>query len=77
MILVPNQMAGPLSWEPVEDLADEIGPVALFTGHPNILGLEALKRNSRSAAEHRGGRTSSAGVIELLRKHKGVVRGER
>lgn len=36
-LLVLNQMAGPMTRELVEDLADRFGPIALFTGHPDTL----------------------------------------
>jgi len=35
--LLLNQMGGPLTWELAEDLAKVLGPVALFTGHPDTL----------------------------------------
>ena len=36
-LLVLNQMAGPMTWELVEDFAARIGPLALLTGHPDTL----------------------------------------
>lgn len=37
MLLILNQMAGPITWELAEDLGDQLGPVALLTGHPDTL----------------------------------------
>ena len=37
VILVLNQMAGPLTWQLVEELTVAVGPVALLTGHPDTL----------------------------------------
>ena len=42
VLLVLNQMAGPMTWELVEDLAARIGPISLLTGHP-----DTLKKGSR------------------------------
>lgn len=36
-LLILNQMAGPMTWELVEDLGKEFGRVALLTGHPDTL----------------------------------------
>lgn len=36
-LLILNQMAGPLTWELAEDLGRNLGPVKLFTGHPDTL----------------------------------------
>lgn len=37
VLLILNQMAGPITWELAEDLAAQLGPVALLTGHPDTL----------------------------------------
>ena len=37
VILILNQMAGPMTWELAEDMGDALGSVALFTGHPDTL----------------------------------------
>ncbi len=36
-LLILNQMAGPMTWELAEDLGNELGCVALLTGHPDTL----------------------------------------
>ncbi len=36
-ILILNQMAGPITWELAEDIANTLGQVALLTGHPDTL----------------------------------------
>ncbi len=55
-ILVLNQMAGPMTWELVEDLAVEVGTVALLTGHPDTLAKSPGERILVTAAApyHRG-----------------------
>jgi colanic acid biosynthesis glycosyl transferase WcaI len=37
VLLILNQMAGPMTWELAEDLGKALGPVALLTGHPDTL----------------------------------------
>ena len=37
VLLVLNQMAGPMTWELVEDLAQHLGDISLLTGHPDTL----------------------------------------
>jgi len=36
-LLILNQMAGPMTWELAEDAGEELGCVALLTGHPDTL----------------------------------------
>lgn len=38
-LLVLNQMAGPMTRELIEDLADRFGTIELFTGHPDTLQM--------------------------------------
>lgn len=45
-LLILNQMAGPITWELAEDLAAQLGPVALLTGHP-----DTLAKGSREAVQ--------------------------
>lgn len=37
VLLILNQMAGPMTWELAEDLGKMLGTVALLTGHPDTL----------------------------------------
>jgi glycosyltransferase involved in cell wall biosynthesis len=37
VVLILNQMAGPMTWELAEDMGDALGSVALLTGHPDTL----------------------------------------
>ena len=37
VLLILNQMAGPLTWQFAEDYARAVGPVAMLTGHPDTL----------------------------------------
>ncbi len=37
VLLILNQMAGPMTWELAEDAGNVLGCVALFTGHPDTL----------------------------------------
>lgn len=46
VLLILNQMAGPITWELAEDLAAQLGPVALLTGHP-----DTLAKGSRAAVQ--------------------------
>lgn len=50
VLLVLNQMAGPMTRELVEDLADQFGDVALLTGHPDTLVALRHPRVSVTAA---------------------------
>lgn len=40
VLLILNQMAGPLTWELAEDLGRTVGQVKLFTGHPDTLAKQ-------------------------------------
>ena len=55
-LLILNQMAGPVTWELAEDLAENVGPVELLTGHPDTLTKPPTPGISVSAATpyHRG-----------------------
>ncbi len=56
-LLVLNQMAGPMTWELVVDLVQELGPIALLTGHPDSLKKQPPEglTVSPAAAYQRGG----------------------
>lgn len=56
-LLVLNQMAGPMTWELVVDLARQIGRVDLLTGHPDTLqkGSQGNVYLHKSIAYERGG----------------------
>ena len=56
VLLVLNQMAGPMTWELVEDCAERLGPVALLTGHPDTLAKRPPKniQVTPAAPYHRG-----------------------
>ena len=56
-LLVWNQMAGPMTWELVEDLADRVGPVALLTGHPDTLSKPSSR--TRAASSMAGSRSTA------------------
>jgi glycosyltransferase involved in cell wall biosynthesis len=49
-LLVLNQMAGPMTRELLEDLADRFGQIELFTGHPDTLRTSAHPRIKLVAA---------------------------
>ena len=56
VLLVLNQMAGPMTWELVVDLARTLGPITLLTGHPDTLkkGSQGGVRLVPSVAYKRG-----------------------
>lgn len=49
-LLVLNQMAGPMTWELVQDFASRVGTVALLTGHPDTLAKPAVEGVTVEAA---------------------------
>lgn len=55
-LLVLNQMAGPMTWELVEDFAERVGPIALLTGHPDTLSKPPVRGLTVDPASpyHRG-----------------------
>lgn len=67
VLLILNQMAGPLTWEFAEDFAKSFGTVALLTGHPDTLakGNQGDLFVYSATAYHRG--SYSKRVVSWIR----------